>query len=121
MSSKLSDKPLYERAAEIKFRFSEFEIPPMQDALLIGRKAPIGPEAVRRMVNAIAPDTYEVVKVEHSVFEAVVIRKNLLRFLPREKVVAIILEEGEKFAGEHMVIRAQVDVTVYVTRTVDLG
>ena len=30
------------KKAGINMRFSEFEMPPMQDALIIGHKAPIG-------------------------------------------------------------------------------
>jgi hypothetical protein len=37
------------KKADILIRFSEFEIPPMQDVLIVGRKAPIGPEAARRI------------------------------------------------------------------------
>jgi len=35
------------KKAEICMRLSEFEMPPMQDVLIVGKKAPIGPEAAR--------------------------------------------------------------------------
>ncbi|MBO8129218.1 MAG: hypothetical protein H0Z39_08490 [Peptococcaceae bacterium] len=44
------------KKAEIQLSLSEFEIPPMQDVLLVGNEAPIGPEAARRMVDALSPD-----------------------------------------------------------------
>lgn len=37
------------KRAEINMRLSEFEMPPMQDILIVGKKAPIGPEAARRI------------------------------------------------------------------------
>lgn len=59
------------KKADIKMRMSEFEMPPMQDALFVGRHAPIGPEAARRMVDVLSPDQYEILEVEHAIIEAI--------------------------------------------------
>lgn len=108
------------RKAELQIRFSEFEIPPMQDVLLVGRRAPIGPQAVRRMVDAVSPDQYEIVTLDHPVFEAAVIRRPLLRLVPAEKLVAILVEEVGPLAAEDMVVKAQVRAVVQVTRELEL-
>jgi len=109
-----------ERRAEITLRLSEFEFPPMQDVLLVGKRAPIGPEAARRMVDALSPEQYEVLPLDHAVLEAAVIRKNLLRMVPAEKLLPFLLEEGGKIAHESAIVKAQVTVTVEATRTVEL-
>lgn len=101
-------------------RLSEFEFPPMQDVLLVGRRAPIGPEAVRRMVDALSPEQYEIVRVDHPVFEAVVLRKSLLRQLSRESLMSLVLEEGERVADESMVVKAQLTIVIQVSREVDV-
>ena len=103
------------RKAEMIIRHSEFEIPPMQDVLLVGKKAPIGPEAVRRMVDALSPEQYEIIRLE-----AVVLKRSLLKLLPREKLLPILLEECERVAEEATVIKAQVNVVIQVSRAVDL-
>ncbi|MEW6662604.1 MAG: hypothetical protein ACOY9Y_14915 [Bacillota bacterium] len=101
-------------------KLSEFEIPPMQDVLLVGRKAPIGPEAARRMVEVLSPDQYEVIPAEEGPIEAIVIRKTLLNMLPREKMLPVILEEGLKVANETTVIKAQINIFVVVKRAIEL-
>lgn len=58
------------KKAEITMRMSEFEMPPVQDALIVGKRAPIGPEAARRMVDILSPNQYEIVKVDHKCAEA---------------------------------------------------
>lgn len=83
------------KKAEITMHMSEFEMPPMQDVLIVGRRAPIGPEAARRMVDILSPDQYEIVKVDHPAIEAMVVRKALFTMLPAEKLIAFLLEEGE--------------------------
>ncbi|MDI6812770.1 MAG: hypothetical protein QMC95_11255 [Desulfitobacteriaceae bacterium] len=108
------------KKAEVTMRLSEFEMPPMQDILIVGNKAPIGPEAAKRMVDVLSPDQYAIVKMEHPFIEAIVLRKGLLSMLPQEKLIKLILEEGEKIANAQMIIKAQINITVHVSRSVDL-
>lgn len=108
------------KKAEITMRMSEFEMPPMQDALIVGRRAAIGPEAARRMVDILSPDQYEIIKVDHTAIEAIVVRKALLNILPRERLIAHLLEEGGKIADESMIVKAQVSIVIQVSKSIDL-
>ena len=108
------------KKAEITMRMSEFEMPPMQDVLIVGRRAPIGPEAARRMVDILSPDQYEIVKVDHPAIEAMVVRKALFNMLPKEKLVALLMEEGERVANESTIVKAQVSIVLQVSKAIDL-
>lgn len=108
------------KKAEINMHFSEFEMPPMQDVLIVGKRAPIGPEAARRMVDILSPEQYEIIKIEHECVEAVVIRKSLINILPKDKLISVIMEEGGKIANESMIIKAQINITVHVSKSIDL-
>ena len=108
------------KTAEVSMYFSEFEVPPMQDVLIIGKRSPIGPEAARRMVDMLSPEQYEVIKIEHRFIEAVVIKKSLINLIPKDKLISIILEEGGKIADETMIIKAQVSVTLHVSKSISL-
>lgn len=122
MSSKetsQSIEPL--RKADITIKLSEFEIPPMQDIMLVGKKAPIGPEAVRQMVDAVSPGQYEIIRLnDQEIFEAAVIKKSLLKLLPKEKLLSVVIEEGNRIASENMVVKAQINITIHISRMVDL-
>lgn len=109
-----------ERKAEVIIRLSEFEMPPMQDVLIVGRNAPIGPEAARRMVDALSPEQYEIISVHQDAVEALVVRKKLLSIFPQERLVPLILEESAGIALETSVIKAQVSIDIIITRKVDL-
>jgi len=109
-----------ERRAHISIRLSEFEIPPIQDVLLIGRRAPIGPEAIQRMIDVLSPEQYEIFKVEEGPFEAVVFRKSLSKMLTREKLLSIILEEGCKVAAETSVLKARINIVLAINVEVEL-
>lgn len=108
------------KKAEITMRMSEFEMPPMQDALIVGKRAPIGPEAARRMVDILSPDQYEIVKVDHPAIEAIVVRKALFNMLPQEKLVGLLLEEGGKVANESTIVKTQVNIVLQVSKSIDI-
>jgi len=108
------------KKAEIIMRITEFEMPPMQDALIVGRKAPIGPEAARHMVDVLSPGQYEIVKAEHEAIEAIVVRKSLFNMLPKEKLIALLMEEGSKVANESTIVKAQVNIVLHVSKSIDL-
>jgi hypothetical protein len=108
------------KKVELNMRFSEFEMPPMQDVLIVGKRAPIGPEAARRVVDILSPEQYEIIKIEHEYVEAIVIRRSLLNMLPKDKLISVIMEEGGKIADESMIIRAQVNIVLNVSKSIDL-
>lgn len=116
----MSDHFENSKKAQINIRLSEFEMPPMQDVLIVGTRAPIGPEAARRMVDILSPDQYEIIKVQHNTIEALVIRKTMLNMLPKDKLIELILEEGGKVANENTIIKAQVNITLQVSKSIDL-
>ncbi|MEJ8544439.1 hypothetical protein [Brevibacillus borstelensis] len=116
----MSDRNVYSRKATLSLRISEFEVPPMQDLLIVGRKAPIGPEAVRRMAEALSPEQFTLVKIDHPRIEAVLIRNSLMQMLDRDVLMNIILEEAENMISDSMVLRSELKIAVSVQREVDL-
>jgi hypothetical protein len=110
----------YSKRAEISMRLAEFEMPPMQDVLIVGRKAPIGPDAARRMVDILSPEQYVIEKIDHPFIEALVIRKSLIGMLSKDKLISIILDEGSRIADEKTIIKAQINITLQVSKSVEL-
>lgn len=108
------------KKAEISMRFSEFEMPPMQDVLIVGKNAAIGPEGARRMSNILSPDQYEIIRIKHEFIEALVVRKSLLNILSQDKLVPIILEEGGKIANSSMIVKVQVNIVLEISKSIDL-
>lgn len=108
------------RKADIHIHFSEFELPPMQDVMLIGRRAPIGPEAVRRMVDALTPGQYKVIKINHDYIEAIAVRTMLFNWISKDKLINTIMEEANQIANEKSLVKAKLDITVSVFKEIEL-
>ena len=115
-----NDRLARRRTAEVTLRLAEFEVPPVHDCLVIGKHAPVGPEGARRMVEAVSPGQYELIRVDHPDAEAIVVRKSLLRLLPEEKLVSLLLDEFSRVGNDRMAFKVQVRVVVEVTREVQL-
>ncbi|MFS0553028.1 hypothetical protein [Brevibacillus sp. 179-C9.3 HS] len=115
-----NDNNVYSRKATLSLKISEFEVPPMQDMLIIGRKAPIGPEAVRRMADALSPEQFTLLKMNHPKIEAVLLRNTLLQMIDEKLLMKIIMEEAERMISESMVLRSELKIALSVQREVDL-
>jgi len=117
----MNDKNLYSRKATLDLKISEFEVPPMLDLLIIGKKAPIGPEAARRMAEALSPDQFTLFRLDHPKIEGVLVRNSVLQMLDYALLMKIVLEEAEHLLLDSMVLRAELKITVSVRREVNLG
>ncbi|WP_079913922.1 hypothetical protein [Paenibacillus sp. 32352] len=117
----MQDKLNYFRKATLSLKISEFEVPPMQDLLIIGKKAPIGPEAVKRMAQALSPEQFTIVKLDHAKIEAVLIRNSILQMLDERLLMQIIMEEADRLISDTMVLRSEQKISVSVQREVELS
>lgn len=117
----MNEKNVYSRKATLSLKISEFEIPPMQDLLIIGKRAPIGPEAVRRMSEVLSPGQFTLLKMDHPKIEAVLVRNSLLQMMDKALLMNVIMEETERFFLDTMVLRSELKITVSIQREVDLG
>jgi hypothetical protein len=113
------DKSYYSRKAKLSLKITEFEVPPMQDLLILGKNAPIGPEAVRRMAQALSPEQFIIIKIDHPKVEAILIRQSLVQMLDQDVLMSIILEEAERMISDNMVLRSELKIEVSVQREVD--
>jgi hypothetical protein len=62
----------------IDLDFELFLLPPTEDAMVIGTRAPIGKGAAKKIMDAAAPDQFEYVEVENNdLIEAILQRKRI--------------------------------------------
>ncbi len=108
------------RQLELRISGQLFEIPPLWDALLIGREAPLGPEAARRMVESLAPGQFELLRIAKGPIEALLVRKTLLQALKSEHLTHILVEELLPILAEDQVVRAHVEVVLHTGRVIRL-
>jgi len=109
-----------QRKLKINLNLSEFKIPPMPRALVIGSKSPIGVGAARKMANATSSEEYEVIPIKDNIIEAIVIEKSAFKTIARKVLIPTIVEESEKIMTNRNIIKIDFDITVVIKRIIDL-
>lgn len=108
------------RKAEVHLKLSEFEIPPMRDILVIGKRAPIGIEAAKRMASAVSPKRFIIIPVNDKTIEAIMLREALLQLVPKKRLISMVTEEAGKIMQKEDVIKVDIDVDISVKRIIEL-
>lgn len=108
------------RTAELHIKLRRFHLPPVASALVIGRRAGIGPKAMAKALDEMAPEAFEFIEVEHPVAEALLIRRSHLRTLSRERLTTLLLNHAEPIMDETDMIHVDLDVVLRATEEIRL-
>ncbi|MFQ6618365.1 MAG: hypothetical protein ACE5QV_06725 [Fidelibacterota bacterium] len=112
-----SERLLSKRKADIEITISRFDVPPMQDVLIVGKGGPLGKNALKRMADAVAPDQYYIIPVKNSdKIEAILIKKHFEQIVSKEKLVDFILSEVEPIMEEKDIMKIKMDIKITVKK-----
>lgn len=93
----------------VRVRIREFSIPPVTDALVIGKKAPIGSQAMSRALSLLHVAPFEHVPLEDDdVIEDVLVRASVLNKIPRAKLLELVRKRIKPFMSTDEVINLDV-------------
>ena len=100
---------------------TEAELPPVRDALVLGKKSPVGSKAMLDAMQAMTPGVFALVPVDHPTVEAVLVRRSDLRKVPRDLLVKEILRQVADHMDETDAISVDLRVEIVIERTLELG
>ena len=83
----------------VRLRLREFVIPPITDALVLGKDAPIGTEAIRRALSLLQVAPFEHIPVNDDVIQDILVRKNVLRKISMERLIELVLTKVKPYMG----------------------
>jgi hypothetical protein len=114
----MSDKP--KRQVTVSLRMTRFELPPIESALVVGRKSPIGSNALEKALGEIMPGSFRRVAVEHPIIEAVIIRAVHTRRISEEGLVRLLVRHAEDMMEETEALRVTADLVFSSSEDIDL-
>jgi hypothetical protein len=103
---------------EVKMKLRVFTVPPFNDALVIGKNAPIGSEAWRRALVLLQVAPFESIKIDDEVVEEILIQKRIMKKIPRENLVAIVLKKVKPFMTPEEVIHLDIGVELSIDEVI---
>lgn len=96
----------------IRVRVREFGIPPIHDGLVLGKESPIGCEAFRRAINLLVATPFEHIELDDVVIGDILIRTNILRRIPKDKLISFVLQHIKPLMEPDDVLHMDVDLEV---------
>jgi hypothetical protein len=102
------------RRINLQLRFTRYEVPPLRDALIVGKRAPIGANSISRAFEELSPGTFTLIKVEHPVVEGVLIRTSDLRKLPQQNLLSRLLHQADLMMDESDTLHVTLDFELII-------
>lgn len=97
----------------------EYQMPPFRDALVLGRNASIGCQAVQRALVLLVRVPFAHIEVADEIISDILIRENLLRRVPQERIIAFMLTHIKPLMGVDEVLQVDLDIEVTVTASAE--
>lgn len=108
------------RRIHLTMEISHFHLPPVESALVVGKRAGIGPRAMEKALAEILPETFQLIEVEDPIVEAIIVRRNHLRLVPEEKLIELILRNAAGQMEETEMLHFEIDVRVRATEEIEV-
>jgi hypothetical protein len=102
------------RRINLELRFTQYHLPPLDSALIIGKRAPVGANGISRAFQELSPATFQLIPVEHPVAEAVLLRTSDLRKMSQQALISRLLRLADQIMDEadtlHVALKFEVIV-----------
>jgi hypothetical protein len=114
----MSNQP--KRHVTVSLRMTRFELPPVESALIVGRRSGIGSMALEKALAEMMPGTFHRIAVEHPVIEAVILREPHFRRISQEGVIQLLIRHAEGMMDETEALRVTADLVISTSEEIDL-
>ena len=96
----------------LRARIKEFGIPPIHDGLIIGKQSPIGCAAIRKAIDLLSTSPFEHIELQDETVGDVLVRASILRRVPKETLIAFVLERIKPLMGPDDILHMDLDAEI---------
>ncbi|MGE0784878.1 MAG: hypothetical protein AB7S26_04255 [Sandaracinaceae bacterium] len=108
------------RRATVNMKATRFNLPPVESALIVGKKAPIGSRAMEKALAEMLPDAFIRIDVQHSVIESLIVRQAHLKRIPRDQLVGYLVEQCGSIMDDSEMLRVSLEIEIESSQELDL-
>ncbi len=101
----------------LSVRVNEFALPPVTDGLVLGKEAPIGFQAITKALSLLVADHLESIEIEDDVVSHLFVRRAILHRIPKDKLVAFILDRVKPLMCLKDVLHLDIKAEVVIEET----
>ena len=102
-----------ERKTRITARAREFALPPVRDALVIGRRSPVGCLALQRALGLLSTAAFESIEIpDHPTISDFIVRQDILRRVSREQLVEFVIQRLAPLLGDTEILHLELEIVI---------
>jgi hypothetical protein len=101
----------------LRVRITEFKYPPVHDALVLGKDAPVGYAAIRRAIDLLGVNTFDHIEVQDDVVSDILVRNPIVRRVGQEKLTDFVLRRVKPMMRAEEILHLHLEVEVHVEET----
>ncbi len=110
----MSERKTDTRKHTLRARVTEFNYPPVHDALVLGKDAPIGHAAIRRAIDLLGINTFDHIQIEDDVVSDILVRNSIVRRVGKDKLVEFVLRQVKPLMRPEEILHLHLDVEIHV-------
>lgn len=96
----------------LRARVREFGIPPIRDGIVLGKQSPVGCVALRNVLGLLGGSPFAHMELADEVISDVIVRQAILRRIPKEKLIAFVLDRIKPLMGPEEILHLDLEVEI---------
>lgn len=98
----------------LRIRFRTLEMPPIRDGVVIGKQAPISPDAMMETLKLVSTERFFKVPVIDDTVGAIIVREGLLKRMHGEQIADFVVARIKPFMSHTEVLRLDIEMDTLV-------
>jgi hypothetical protein len=98
----------------VRMTLQEFSTPPVRDALVMGRRSPIGCIAMRKALALLQTTPFMHIELGDEVVSDIVVREAVVRIVGREKLIALVLQQIRPLMTAMDILHLDIDARLHL-------
>ena len=98
----------------VTLRLKEFAVPPVRDALVLGKKSCIGAMAMKKALTLMQASSFDHIKVKDDVVGDIFIRSNILKRISRKQVVQLVVRRIKPLMSDTELMLLDIEVELVI-------
>lgn len=100
----------------ISARIAEYRVPPVDDVLVLGKNSPIGSTALKRALDLLITQPYEVIKLEDDILGDFLVRSAILKRIKKDTLTEFVITHIKPLMSEgeilHLTLETETQIEV---------
>jgi hypothetical protein len=113
----VSDRKTTAQQHILRARITEFNYPPVHDALVLGKDAPVGYAAIRRAIDLLGVNALDHIEIDDDIIGDILVRNQIVRRIGKERVVEFVRGRVKPLMRADEILHLHLEVEIHVEET----